>query len=78
MLPVEMVTDLSLSHDREFPSRHVWRTCQHSLNQQPKRGNYFGELHIPGRFRLISELLFKILSETKTCETNEKLITFGN
>lgn len=72
MLPVEMVTDLSLSHDREFPSRRVWRTCQHPLNQQPKRGNYFGELQIPGRFRFISEFLFKILSENKTCEMNEK------
>lgn len=68
VLPVEMVSDLS--HDREFPSRHVWRTCQHSLNQQPKRGKYFGELHIPGRFRFILEFLFKILNENKTWGIN--------
>lgn len=78
VLPVEMVTDLSPNHDREFPGRHVWRTCQHSLNQQPKKGKYFGELHIPGRFRLISEFLFKMLNGSKTWEMNGKLITFGN
>lgn len=77
-LSIEVVTDLSLNHDREFSGRHVWTTCQHSLNQQPEKGKYFGELHIPGSFRLISGFLFKILNGRKTWEMSGKLITFGN
>lgn len=51
---------------QRIPSRHGWGTCQHSFDQQPERGKYFGELSIPGRFNLISELFFKLLKGNNT------------
>ena len=51
---------------QRIPSRHGWRTCQHSFDQQPKRGKYFGKLCIPGRFNLISEFLLKYIKGDNT------------